>query len=602
MLCKTTIRAALAHVLATVGILGAFGAGAAPDSPYAAESFGDKPYTVKGSPMGVIVLDVELDSLLESGDLYMTVNFWTAELTEALELEYTPTPGTDDIDGVSGDPEADENPLKQPAPGKGTGFRFYTRSRSTNPSGTADNPVPAVTGTITDITTIDVTRARDGDPDDSAGVYKLEISADVPLQEVSTTKNRVRIDLTSKLKVPNTDAGSYRGNLYLYEELGDARAAARASDPDDVPGNYLVAGDDKLFEVGNQIAAPTIMPMLATANVGYERAGDEDNNVSTGGPFRGFVASTGDAHGNVGVLASITLNEAKNDPATRDVDESLFLDASDGEPFDGTVNTGANFSVTAVPGAFGFGNGAGDGPNGESKITGDDPATDDEVEDDHVLNRGGPPEAFRIATSMDCTGGKALELTVDGDAIDPLDDDPTFAAEADGGEADDVNGDMFYFCVNVSTNEVAIPTVGDDRMMDGYEMTVTALHGKTEGPSTTGAAGAIDRNGTTLNVTYLSAHPAYNQRLVLVNRGTREAEFWMDEFQTEPGTTVMSELRGTVPPKSRMVIRVQDHLMVNEGGMTRASGTLNLTAPTDNIDVMTIQVHPGTGQIDTTVY
>ena len=55
-------------------------------------------------------------------------------------------------------------------------------------------------------------------------------------------------------------------------------------------------------------------------------------------------------------------------------------------------------------------------------------------------------------------------------------------------------------------------------------------------------------------------------------------------------------------PKSRMVIRIQDMLMVNEGGMPRASGTLNLTAPEGEIDVMTLQVHPGTGQIDTTVY
>ena len=141
---------------------------------------------------------------------------------------------------------------------------------------------------------------------------------------------------------------------------------------------------------------------------------------------------------------------------------------------------------------------------------------------------------------------------------------------------DDVDGTMVYFCVNVSTNEVAIPAVGDDRKMDGYEMTVTALHGETEGPSKTGPAGAIDRNGTTVNITYLSAHEAYNQRLVIVNRGTREADFWMDTFQTEPGTMVMNEIRGTVAAGSRMIVRVQDHLMINEGGMSRASGTMNL--------------------------
>ena len=434
MLCKTTMRAALAHVLGIVGIVGAFGAGAAPDHPYAAESFGEKPYTVKGSPMGEIVLDVELDSLLEAGDLYMTVNFWTAELTEALELTFTATTidGAADTDepGVAGDPEADPNPLAQPMLAKGTGFRFYSISRSTNPSGTEASPIAAVAGAITDLTGITVSRARDGDPDDTAGVYKLELSSDIALPAVSTTKNRVRLDLTDNLKVPNTNAGSYRGDLYIYDNLGDARAAANAGSPGDVPDTYLVSGYSPLFRVANKIAAPTITPMLATADVAYERAGDAENNVSTGGPFRGFM----EGDGNVGVLATITLNEAMDIPGTP-ANEGAFLDADDGSDFEGTVNTGANFSITAAPGAFGFGNGAGDGSNGESRITGDDPDTDDKVEDDHVLNMGGPPTAFRITTMANCTGGKALELTIDGDEIDPLDeDDPTFSAEADGAE------------------------------------------------------------------------------------------------------------------------------------------------------------------------
>ena len=58
-----------------------------------------------------------------------------------------------------------------------------------------------------------------------------------------------------------------------------------------------------------------------------------------------------------------------------------------------------------------------------------------------------------------------------------------------------------------------------------------------------------------------------------------------------------------VAGKSRAVVRVQDALSTT--GMTpktRASGTMNLTAPSDDIDVMTLQVHPGTGQIDTTIY
>ena len=43
---------------------------------------------------------------------------------------------------------------------------------------------------------------------------------------------------------------------------------------------------------------------------------------------------------------------------------------------------------------------------------------------------------------------------------------------------------MFYLCVNVSQNEVAIPAVGDDRDLDGYKITATPLHGKSPGPVT----------------------------------------------------------------------------------------------------------------------
>ena len=63
MLCKTTMRAALAHVLATVGIIGAFGAsaaeptGASLDSDIATEALtGTAPYTITASPMGQIVM------------------------------------------------------------------------------------------------------------------------------------------------------------------------------------------------------------------------------------------------------------------------------------------------------------------------------------------------------------------------------------------------------------------------------------------------------------------------------------------------------------------------------------------------------------------
>ena len=38
--------------------------------------------------------------------------------------------------------------------------------------------------------------------------------------------------------------------------------------------------------------------------------------------------------------------------------------------------------------------------------------------------------------------------------------------------------------------------------------------------------------------------------------------FWMDDFQTETGTTVMdsTDISGMVPAKGRAIIRIDDHL------------------------------------------
>ena len=185
--------------------------------------------------------------------------------------------------------------------------------------------------------------------------------------------------------------------------------------------------------------------------------------------------------------------------------------------------------------------------------------------------------------------------------------DPVFSADATTGTASVTGLGPHYFCVLTENaagdaNEVQIPVVGDDRDLDGYAISVTTTAGDASGPMESGNGGSIDRNGTTVNVTYLSLDPSYNQRLVIVNRSSRDADFWMDQFQTEEGTMISGEIRGVVMAGTRMVVDVQNVLMHNMGGQDRASGTLNLTAPQGHVDVMTVQVHPGTGQIDTTMY
>ena len=117
------------------------------------------------------------------------------------------------------------------------------------------------------------------------------------------------------------------------------------------------------------------------------------------------------------------------------------------------------------------------------------------------------------------------------------------------------------------------------------------------------AAGAIDRNGTTVHLTYLTTDDVHVQRLVIVNRGADSARFWVgdDSFNLEEGVTLVSNLlQGTVPGRGRRVLSVRDNVMLQ--GKTRGAATINIAAPTRDIDVMTVQSNPGTGQIDTTIY
>ena len=484
----------MAHVLATVGILGAFGAGAAPDLPYATESLGDEgPFTVKAT-VGEILLDIEIDTLLEAdNNYYLVLNFWSAQLTGQFAEGYTATQG--DTAGTAGDATATPAvEAVQPMVGHGTGFRFYTITRSTTTTTT-----PPVTGTPGEVapapsvgsedgsllTDARITRASRGDEDDTAGMYLLALPETAI--EIGT---RFRLELgQDNLKVPGP--GTYYGDVYIYDNRGEARAATLASSPSDAPNTYLVHAQQKLFEIRSTIAAPDVTPMLATADVGYDRAPrlDDDDNVvvSNGGPFRGFEAdmsATPPKMANVGVLAMIELNTVEDSlPGRANPGNQGFLDVSTGGAYDVASNAGgASVVVKAVAGAFGFGNGAGQnlvGDRGEAPIMGDNPATEDVTETDHTINRGGAPTAFRIATAMNCTGGSPLALyapDADGDPvrIDPTSSsNPTFSAEATEGRASVDSGDTFYLCVNVSENEIPIPVVGDDRELDGYKITVT---------------------------------------------------------------------------------------------------------------------------------
>ena len=170
-----------------------------------------------------------------------------------------------------------------------------------------------------------------------------------------------------------------------------------------------------------------------------------------------------------------------------------------------------------------------------------------------------------------------------------------------------------YFCVLVNGNTDPIPEIGDPANPGEYNLTITPMLANNDNHPFKPAAfsddvGAIDRNGTTVHLPYLTTNPEVDQRLVLVNRGSDAVAFWIedDSFNLEAETTLMTNnlspdmVDAMVPGNGRLVLRTVDELEFM--GQDRGAATVNVAAPTRDIDVMTIQRSPATGEVDTTVY
>lgn len=115
------------------------------------------------------------------------------------------------------------------------------------------------------------------------------------------------------------------------------------------------------------------------------------------------------------------------------------------------------------------------------------------------------------------------------------------------------------------------------------------------------SVGSITRNGTTVQIPYLTTFADYNQRLVIVNRGASAAAYSIT-FTSEDGVTATagSDATGTVPAGEVVSLRASDIVTIT-GSATRTAATLIVVAPSANIDVATNQVNLSDGSTDTVV-
>lgn len=417
-----------------------------------------------------------------------------------------------------------------------------------------------------------------------------------------------------------TRAGSINASISVHASLTGAVDRTGA----------LYSASGRIASIDNAVSGE-ITSHADTANV--------STSVDDGGPFRRFVP--GGMGGEIsGVLATVVTRVtvgSELSTAARGWQRGR-RNAMTGFDVDASIVSALSVTATSEAGNFAVAtkNGGAIVPdknepaNNNSKVTNRTPwmLAKDAVCGTGPLKLGVVGGTIETYKSRDCPAGSAADCTGDpdgseGDDAGPLtgsDLTPAGIASANIAANARVTGNAVgtnYFCVLVNGNTDPIPEIGDPDMPGEYTLTVTPVLADADNrPYPSGAigagataVGAIDRNGTTVHVPYLSTHMGYNQRLVLVNRGADSALFWIEDesFNLEEGTMLMRndlspDNARTIPGDGRLVIRVQDNIAFNADGMTRGAATVNVAAPTRDIDVMTIQVHPGTGQIDTTVY
>ena len=152
---------------------------------------------------------------------------------------------------------------------------------------------------------------------------------------------------------------------------------------------------------------------------------------------------------------------------------------------------------------------------------------------------------------------------------------------------------MQTLCVMVD-GETSIPETGPYTVETSYKGLANAAFPPAGG---THALAAIGRNGTTFRIPYLTTADGYNQRIVIVNRGSATT-YEFGEFEMEAGVTVTpGEMASGDLPEGTTVLRASNVATIDGG--SRASGTLTVVADSNTIDGAVQQINLESRSVDT---
>ena len=156
-------------------------------------------------------------------------------------------------------------------------------------------------------------------------------------------------------------------------------------------------------------------------------------------------------------------------------------------------------------------------------------------------------------------------------------------------------GEGKYLCIFVrdpdSDDAVSIPAT------DAYMATAMYAGGPAAAfPPATGMheLGYIKRDGTTVELPYLTTFPDYNQRIVIRNRGGSMAAYRL-RFMTEEGATATTgaDAMGMLPANSVIYLSMLHGDVVTLEGTHRVAATLTVVSEPRHIDVLVSQTNEG---------
>ena len=151
-------------------------------------------------------------------------------------------------------------------------------------------------------------------------------------------------------------------------------------------------------------------------------------------------------------------------------------------------------------------------------------------------------------------------------------------------------------CVAVpATNTAEIPE-GEYTVAVDYEGLTNAAFPPLDLAET--SIGRIRRDGTRVQIPYLTTFSGYRQNVVIVNRNTKPVAYTF-KFVAEEGVaaTPGAMAEGMVPAQGRAVLKATD--IVSLAGKTRTAATLDVVAASGTVDVATVQVNMNDKGTDT---